>query len=97
MFIVTVNFVIHKGKVAEFTKAMKRQADNSLTLESGCLQFDVCRDPKDEHRIFLYEVYTNAEAFDLHLKSEHFLEFDKTVKDWTKSKSAEQWQKIHTG
>jgi autoinducer 2-degrading protein len=94
MFIVTVNFTIKKGKAAEFTEVMKRQAQNSLNKERGCLQFDVCRAPDDEHRIFLYEVYKDAEAFELHLKSEHFLAFDRTVKDWTAAKSAEQWHRI---
>ena len=94
MFIVTVNFTIAKGKTAEFTEAMKKQAQNSLNKEEGCLQFDVCKDPDDEHRIFLYEVYTDAAAFERHLETEHFLAFDRTVKDWTATKAAERWHRI---
>ncbi len=94
MFIVTVNFVIKREHVDEFEVVMKRQAYNSLRNEEGCLQFDVCYDPKDRRRVFLYEIYKSAAAFDLHLKTEHFLDFDKTVKDWTETKTAENWTRF---
>ncbi len=92
MFVVTVNFVIKKDHIDEFEPVMKKQARNSLRDEAGCLRFDVCSDPKDRSRIFLYELYESADAFALHLKTKHFLDFDKTVKDWTKTKVAENWQ-----
>ena len=91
MFIVTVNFLVEQGYVEEFMEAMLRQAQNSLNNEDGCIQFDVCQDATQPERIFLYEVYTSDAAFAEHLKTAHFLDFDKTVKPWTKSKRAEQW------
>jgi len=94
MFIVTVTFVIRQEYVDEFEVVMKQQAYNSLHHEEGCLQFDVCYDPKDRRRLFLYEAYRNAAAFDQHLKTEHFLNFDKTVKDWTERKTAETWERF---
>ncbi len=94
MFVVTVDFQIKQEHVAEFVETMKKQAANSLRKEDGCLQFDVCRDPGDAARIFLYEVYKDSEAFELHLKTEHFLEFNKTVSPWTASKSDQKWERI---
>jgi len=91
MFVVTVTFVIKKDYIDEFEPVMKKQARNSLRNEAGCLRFDVCSDPKDRCRIFLYEVYESGDAFALHLKTKHFLNFDKTVKDWTETKVAETW------
>jgi len=93
MFIVTVTFVIKEDKVKEFTKTMKAQAQNSLDKEEQCLQFDVCFDQKDPRRVFLYEVYTDKDGFDQHVKTEHFLDFDKTVRPWTESKVAENWMR----
>ena len=94
MFVVTVDFQIKAEHVAEFVEIMKKQAANSLRNEDGCLQFDVCQDPGDGARIFLYEVYKDSAAFELHLKTEHFLEFNKTVGPWTASKSDRKWERI---
>lgn len=94
MFAVTVTFVVKDKFINQFEPVMKKQAQNSLTLEPGCHQFDVCFDPTDPRRVFLYELYTDRAAFDEHLKSDHFLNFDSTVKDWLISKVAENWQKI---
>ncbi len=94
MFVVTVDFVIKPHCEAAFVEAMNTQAYNSLHNEDGCLQFDVCQDLEDPRKIFLYEVYRDAAAFDIHLKTDHFLDFDATVRDWTAAKTARQWQRI---
>lgn len=91
MFAVTVNFVVKTEHIEDFTKVMKTQATNSLTKELGCHQFDVCFDPADRSRVFLYELYTDRAAFEDHLKTDHFINFDATVKDWLVSKTAENW------
>lgn len=94
MFVVTVDFEIKEGHVDEFLKAMLENAMKSVEAEKGCLQFDVCRDQKNPRRLFLYEVYTDAAAFDIHVMTDHFLEFDQTVRHWTKSKKAQQWERL---
>ncbi len=94
MFVVTVDFLIKQEHVEAFIEMMKKQAHNSLHKEEGCLQFDVCRDPGDGRRIFLYEVYKDSGAFEQHLKTDHFLEFNKTVGPWTASKSDQKWERI---
>lgn len=94
MFIVTVDFLIKQEHVSAFVEVMKKQAYNSLRNEEGCLQFDVCQDPDDERRIFLYEVYADSSAFDQHLETDHFYEFNKTVSPWTESKSDYRWERI---
>lgn len=94
MFIVTVDFLIKQGHVTPFVEAMKKQAHNSLRNEDGCLQFDVCQDPDDERKIFLYEVYKDRKSFDKHLKTDHFHEFNNTVSPWTESKNDYRWERI---
>ncbi len=91
MFAVTVTFVVKEEYVHEFKDVMKTQATNSLTREAGCHQFDICFDPADKRRVFLYELYTDKAAFEEHLQTDHFLNFDATVKDWLISKTAENW------
>ncbi|MBV2360637.1 antibiotic biosynthesis monooxygenase [Thalassococcus sp. CAU 1522] len=77
MFAVCVTFVIAKGRMAEFLPPMRQQADVSLATEPGCLQFDICGGPGDE--VFLYELYTDSDAFAAHLASDHFKRFDAAV------------------
>jgi autoinducer 2-degrading protein len=79
MFAVTVNFVIKPEHIENFSKVMKAQAQNSLNREVGCHQFEVCFGPKDRSRVFLYELYTDKAAFEEHLKTDHFLNFDATM------------------
>ena len=73
---------------------MKRQAQNSLDKKEGCLQFVVYQDPSDGKSFFLYEVYIDSEAFEAHLQTAHFIDFDRTVKQRTESKVAEKWHKL---
>lgn len=91
MIAVTVEFNVHPPYVEVFDAAMLRQARNSLDREPDCHRFDVCRDPQVPERTFLYEVYTDQAAFDAHLTSEHFQQFDAEVKDWIASKKVAIW------
>ena len=55
---------------------------------------DVCMDQEDKNTIFLYEVYQDRKAFDDHLSSNHFKEFDSAVRDWVESKVVQTWDKL---
>lgn len=92
MFAVTVTFQIKPGRMADFLPLMLANARASLTAEDGCHQFDVATDPKRPDEVYLYELYSDSHAFDLHLGSPHFKAFDaqvgkmitdKTVKTYT--------------
>ena len=93
MYVVTVVFTVKSGNVDEFRTAMLNQARNSLEREPGCEVFEVCVDPEDARRTFLYEVYTDEEAFKAHLASAHFRDFDATVGPWVESKDVAIWQR----
>ena len=94
MFAVTVLLEVDDRHLPEFMDAMRKQARHSLDLEKSCRRFDICVDPSDPRRIFLYEIYTNKAAFDAHLKTGHFLDFDWRVKDWLVSKKVEWWERV---
>ena len=61
----------------------------------GCRQFDVCVDPARDDRIYLYEVYDDEAAFQAHLASEHFHEFDARVADWIRGKTVTALHRVH--
>ena len=95
MYIIVVDFEIHQSNIAEFREAIIENANASLENESGCKQFDVCWDPMDESKVFLYEVYDDKEAFDLHLASEHFQSFNAKTTAWIANKSISVFQRAY--
>ena len=94
MYVIAVIFLIRDGHEAQFLTRVEHQAEDSLAREDGCLQFDVCTDPADPKRIFLYEIYRDEAAFQHHLETAHFKDFDATVADWVASKSVEAWHRL---
>ncbi len=93
MFVAIVDFEIDVAHTADFMPAMRRQAENSVTLESGCLQFDVSVDPDDPTRILLYEVFVDESAFEAHLASTHFNAFDRLTKAWVLERRITRWER----
>ena len=89
MYVVTVLFDLHADHVSEFREAVLVQASNSLEKEPACRQFDVCFDPDDSTRCFLYEQYDDRAAFDQHLATEHFAQFEQTVANWISNKTVQ--------
>ena len=86
MYVVVVEFTIKPECVERFRERVRQQARDSLALESECHVFDVCIDPQRENFVLLYEVYSDRAAFNVHLESAHFLDFDKMVRDWVEVK-----------
>ena len=86
-FVVTVQFGIHAEHYAAFMREMVANAKASREREPGCLVFDVCEDPAQPGQVFLYEIYTDAAAFDQHKREAHYLAFDRTVTPWVQHKA----------
>ena len=94
MFVVTVNFVSKPEFTEQFAHRVQQQARDSLNRETECHQFDVCQDDSDPTKIFLYEIYTDADAFQAHLDSQHFKAFDAECRDWVAEKTVATYQRI---
>lgn len=94
MFVVLVEFEAKAAFIDRFRDRVRRQARDSLSLEPECEVFDVCVDPTNPRRVVLYEVYHDSAAFDLHLQSKHFIDFDRSVRDWIESKTLTVLERI---
>jgi autoinducer 2-degrading protein len=94
MFVVAVTFEIDPEHVGRFIDLVRTQARNSLTLEPGCHQFDVCIAPQDSMKIFLYELYSDENAFNFHLASDHFKQFNGDTANLVRSKSVSTLKRI---
>ncbi|MEO8668533.1 MAG: putative quinol monooxygenase [Bauldia sp.] len=80
-FVVMVEFLLKPGRRGDFRVLMDANARDSAKLEPGCRRFDVLEPQGESDRILLYEIYDDRAAFDLHLKSPHYLSFDKASTD----------------
>lgn len=94
MYVVIVDFEIVPGCEAQFRAAILANARDSLANESGCRQFDVCTSPDDPARIFLYEIYADKAAFDAHLVTPHFVEFNARSAAWTAGKTVRFLERV---
>lgn len=100
MYIITVLFTLDPVHSAAFLQAVISNAQTSLSDEPGCRQFDVCVSTSKPDDIFLYEVYDSKAAFDAHLASSHFIEFNVTTARWLSAKVVNAFERtypaIHT-
>ncbi len=94
MFVVVVSFTAKEEHAEAFRQRVQRQAQDSLNLESECHVFDVCVDSNRDEHILLYEVYTDRAAFDAHLASEHFKNFDAEVRGWIVDKQLSTYTRL---
>jgi (4S)-4-hydroxy-5-phosphonooxypentane-2,3-dione isomerase len=90
MLIVTVIFKVRDAHRDAFLSAIVDNAQQSLRSEEGCKKFDVCRS-EDGSIVFLYEQYVDDAAFDLHLKSRHFLQFNELSSPWIADKRVDRY------
>ncbi|WP_420548751.1 putative quinol monooxygenase [Curvivirga sp.] len=95
MIAILVDFKIKPKFIDKFIIEMKAQAENTLRLEKDCHQFDIAINPNDMTEIFLYELYSDEDAFNMHLKTKHFLSFDQIVKNWIENKNVRILEKVY--
>ena len=93
MYVVTVVFNVKPEHTEAFAVAMTGNARASLENEQGCHQFDVAFAPDDPATCFLYELYTDKKAFDVHLTTPHFKSFDATVTPWLAGKCVQTYKR----
>ncbi|EBA11126.1 putative quinol monooxygenase [Roseobacter sp. CCS2] len=96
MYAVIVTFQVVADEMPAFMPLMRKNAAMSLAQEAGCHQFDICTDPMHPDDVFLYELYTDRPAFDLHLASDHFKVFDAKTKPMITAKVVRTYQDVIT-
>ena len=95
MLAVCVDFEIDPASLDAFLTIMQKNASDSLANEVGCHQFDITQDLQNPTKIFLYELYDDVAAFDLHKKASHYLEFNQLASEMATAKSVRLLQKIN--
>ena len=90
-FVITVDFRLRAGRMAEFLPLMIENANASKTREPGCRQFDVLIPREGGDWVRLYELYDSKAAFDEHLKAAHFLAFREATREMIEKSTIEQF------
>lgn len=93
MLVVAVEFKIFAAHHDAFIRAISANADRTLNIEPGCKQFDVCLSCEQFDSIFLYELYDDRAAFEVHLASDHFAEFNTATAAWVERKSVKMFNR----
>ena len=64
-----VDITVKPGTKAQFLEIIGEHASKTLADEEGCLQFEVCDPTEGENRVFLYEMYADEGALEVHKAS----------------------------
>ena len=75
MFSLVVQMEVRPERREEFLAGMTANAETSVRDEPACLRFDVSAVAADPNSFFLYELYTDAAAFEAHKASPHFAQW----------------------
>ena len=95
MLAACVDFEIDPESLDVFLPIMQKNASGSLANEAGRHQFDITQDPQNPTKIFLYELYDDAAAFETHKQASHYLEFNEATSGMITAKSVRLLQKIN--
>ncbi len=87
-YAITVEFKLKPGCMDAFLALVRDNAAASVREEADCSRFDVLvpRDSARPDTVTLYEIYADRAAFDVHLATRHFLEFDRATRDMVLAK-----------
>lgn len=64
-----VGFEVKPGMKSRFLEVMREHASKTLEDEEGCLEFFVCDPVEGGDRVFLYEMYADEAALEIHKAS----------------------------
>ena len=93
MYVLTVELEIIPENSEDFREVIERQAKTSVEREDGCLTFDVWRSQDEPNRFLLHEIYSDREAFDIHMDQQHSKENGAKTKPWIRSQVIRFWKK----
>lgn len=85
-YTILVEFMLHDEALPRFIELIRENAAASLAREPGCLRFDILVPDGEQHRVLLYEIYANDEAFADHRTQPHFHAFDRASGPLVQSK-----------
>lgn len=68
-------------KLDSYLQALKAQMKAALKNEKGVLGYMALQDKNNPGQITIFETYASKEAYQLHIQTEHFKTYKRTVED----------------
>lgn len=79
MLVIAVRLDLEADALDAFRTLILNSARQSLANEPGCKRYEASFS-EDGTACFVYEVYEDRDAFEAHLNTDHFAEFDRKAK-----------------
>jgi quinol monooxygenase YgiN len=77
--------VIDSAQLKNYNDFLKEEIEASVKLEAGVLTLYAVAEKNKPTRITILEIYANADAYNKHVQSPHFLKYKNQTKDMVKS------------
>ena len=94
MLAVVVQFTLKPNARTDFLPRIQENAALSLKVEAGCHQFDIATDPARPDEVFLYELYSDAAAFEQHKRTAHFASFETSIAGMVAHKEVKTYEQV---
>ena len=76
---------IHPNRLAEYNAILKEEAEASVRLEPGVIAILPMAQKEKPTEIRILEIYASREAYESHLKTQHFQKYKTTTLEMVKS------------
>jgi quinol monooxygenase YgiN len=79
------NLQIDSAQLENYRSALRLHAETAVRVEPGVLTLYAVYEKDHPTHVTVFEIYANADAYQAHLKTAHFLKYKATTKDMVKS------------
>lgn len=81
MYCIIVRNKVKPGSEERYKSVMTENAKASVTNEPECYRFDVIQDKEAPQDFYLYEIYQDQHALQLHKQTSHYVDSRKLLAD----------------
>lgn len=76
---------IDSVQLDKYKAILKEHAETAVRVEPGVITLNAVYEKNNPTHVTVFEIYANAEAYQLHIKTPHFLKYKTSTKDMVKS------------
>ncbi len=84
-YIRIAKLTIDSIKMESYKAALKEHAEAAVRMEPGVIILYAVYEKEHPTHISVFEIYADEDAYQLHIKTPHFLKYKATVQDMVKS------------
>lgn len=81
MQVLIVEMNVKPSERERFLEILIHDAQQSVSVEPGCVRFDLLEDVHTPNKFYFYEVYTDEAAINAHSDTPHFKQFFEALPD----------------